>query len=347
MRALVVVGGNPCLCTPNADRLREAVQKLDLMVSLDVYLNETSEHADVILPGPSPLASATTTTSRSPSSSVRNMANWSPAAMQTDLLQEWQTLLRLTGIAAGQGPRADLEALDDLVAGADGRSATGSTRRSAPRPARPGAAARPHAAGRSLRPDPRRPRGRTARTRPRPAAAADPRRAAHRQRHDRAGPEPRSPATCRGWPPLLDDGPATERPGAHRPASAELEQLVDAQPRAPGARCQHLHGPRAPRRRARGWACATAATRSCGRAAGAVTRARRGHRHGAAGRREHPARLGPRHRRSPHRRWPPPTPGSTATCSPTTCSWTPSRAPPPSTASPSPSPQPEEPSWTG
>lgn len=115
VRALVVVGGNPCLSTPNADRLREAVQTLDLMVSLDVYLNETSEHADVILPGPTPLErdhyDLTFT-----QLSVRNMANWSPAALQTDQPQEWETMLRLAGIAAGQGPSADLAALDDLMA---------------------------------------------------------------------------------------------------------------------------------------------------------------------------------------------------------------------------------------
>lgn len=116
VRALIVVGGNPCLSTPNAERLREAVQELDLMVSLDVYLNETSQHADVILPGPSPVArdhyDLTFT-----QLSIRNMANWSPAALESDVVQEWQTLLRLTGIVAGLGPRADLEALDDLVAG--------------------------------------------------------------------------------------------------------------------------------------------------------------------------------------------------------------------------------------
>jgi anaerobic selenocysteine-containing dehydrogenase len=115
VRALVVVGGNPCLSTPNADRLREAVQTLDLMVSLDVYLNETSEHADVILPGPPPLErdhyDVTFT-----QLSVRNMANWSPATLETDLPQEWQTLLQLAGIAAGQGAHADIEALDDLMA---------------------------------------------------------------------------------------------------------------------------------------------------------------------------------------------------------------------------------------
>ena len=115
VRALFVVGGNPCLSTPNADRLREGVQTLDLMVSLDVYLNETSEHADVILPGPPPLErdhyDLTFT-----QLSVRNMANWSPAAVETDQPQEWQTLLRLAGIAAGQGAHADIEALDDFMA---------------------------------------------------------------------------------------------------------------------------------------------------------------------------------------------------------------------------------------
>lgn len=115
VRALVVVGGNPCLSTPNADRLREAVQTLDLMVSLDVYLNETSEHADVILPGPTPIERDHYDVVFT-QLSVRNMANWSPAALETAQPQEWETMLRLAGIAAGQGPQADLWALDDLVA---------------------------------------------------------------------------------------------------------------------------------------------------------------------------------------------------------------------------------------
>lgn len=115
VRALIVVAGNPCLSTPQADRLDEALRGLDFMVSMDVYLNETSRHADVILPGPGPLArdhfDLTFT-----QLCVRNMANWSPATLETDLLQEWQTLLRLVGIVSGQGPHADIEALDDLVA---------------------------------------------------------------------------------------------------------------------------------------------------------------------------------------------------------------------------------------
>src|SRR5262249_27943019 len=55
VRALITVCGNPCLSAPNAGRLSEALRHLDFMVSLDIYLNETSRHADVILPGPTPL----------------------------------------------------------------------------------------------------------------------------------------------------------------------------------------------------------------------------------------------------------------------------------------------------
>ncbi len=115
VRALITVGGNPCVSTPNAGRLAEALDALDFMISLDVYLNETSRHAEVILPGPAPLA-------RDHFDlvfyqlSVRNVANWSPAVLETDLPQEWETLLRLVGVATGQGPDADVAAIDDFVA---------------------------------------------------------------------------------------------------------------------------------------------------------------------------------------------------------------------------------------
>ena len=47
---------------------------------------------------------------------VRNVANWTPAPLPSELPQEWETLLRLTGIVTGQGPNADVAALDDFVA---------------------------------------------------------------------------------------------------------------------------------------------------------------------------------------------------------------------------------------
>src|SRR5205085_10238471 len=47
-----VVGGNPVLSLeePNSDRVREALKKLDFLVVQDIFLNETAEMADVILP---------------------------------------------------------------------------------------------------------------------------------------------------------------------------------------------------------------------------------------------------------------------------------------------------------
>jgi anaerobic selenocysteine-containing dehydrogenase len=50
IRALVTVAGNPALSTPNGAQLDRALDQLDFMVSLDFYVNETTRHADVILP---------------------------------------------------------------------------------------------------------------------------------------------------------------------------------------------------------------------------------------------------------------------------------------------------------
>ncbi|MQA10417.1 MAG: molybdopterin-dependent oxidoreductase [Pseudonocardiaceae bacterium] len=116
VRALLTVCGNPCLSAPNAGRLAEALRQLDFMVSLDIYLNETSRHADVILPGPSPLERPHYPVGLY-QFTVHNVANWTPPARPTDLPQDWQTLLRLTGIVTGQGPNADIAALDAFVAG--------------------------------------------------------------------------------------------------------------------------------------------------------------------------------------------------------------------------------------
>lgn len=49
-RALVTVCGNPVLSSPNGARLSAAMEELDFMVSIDIYLNETTRHADLILP---------------------------------------------------------------------------------------------------------------------------------------------------------------------------------------------------------------------------------------------------------------------------------------------------------
>jgi anaerobic selenocysteine-containing dehydrogenase len=50
IRALVCFAGNPVSSTPNGPRLERAIEKLDFFVAVDFYVNETTRHADVVLP---------------------------------------------------------------------------------------------------------------------------------------------------------------------------------------------------------------------------------------------------------------------------------------------------------
>ena len=86
------------------------------MVSVDLYVNETTRHADVILPAPEPLAKAHYDLALY-QLAVRSVANYSPPLVDRaeDQPDEWEVLVRLAAIAAGQGADADLEAWDELV----------------------------------------------------------------------------------------------------------------------------------------------------------------------------------------------------------------------------------------
>jgi len=50
IKALVTIAGNPVLSSPDGNRLAEALEQLEFMVSVDIYLNETTKYADIILP---------------------------------------------------------------------------------------------------------------------------------------------------------------------------------------------------------------------------------------------------------------------------------------------------------
>jgi anaerobic selenocysteine-containing dehydrogenase len=117
IRALITIGGNPVVSTPNSGRLDCALASLEFMVSLDVYVNETTRHADVILPAPSPLRRSHYDLALY-MFAVRNVAHYSPPALPPEpaLPAEWVTLLRLSGVAAGLGSDADVPALDAFVA---------------------------------------------------------------------------------------------------------------------------------------------------------------------------------------------------------------------------------------
>ncbi len=114
IRALFTVATNPVLSSPNGPRLSKALDTLDFMVSMDIYLNETTRHADVILPGVSPLEDFHYDVAF-PQLSWRNHARYSPPVLPAAPGQpeEWQTLLKLAAIAQGKGVDLDANALDD------------------------------------------------------------------------------------------------------------------------------------------------------------------------------------------------------------------------------------------
>lgn len=118
IRGLLTIAGNPAVSIPNSGRVAAALASLDAMVCVDIYLNETTRHADVVLPAPSPLQRSHYDLALY-GFSVRDVANYSPPLLPLDpgALDEWEILLRLTGIVTGQGPAADVAALDDFVAG--------------------------------------------------------------------------------------------------------------------------------------------------------------------------------------------------------------------------------------
>ncbi len=114
VRALITVAGNPVMSTPDSRRLDAALGSLEFMVSVDIYLNETTRRANVILPAPSPLAR-----SEFPlaffSLAVRNFAEWAPPIVEADGPPEHEIMARLSLILGGQGARADTDAIDDLM----------------------------------------------------------------------------------------------------------------------------------------------------------------------------------------------------------------------------------------
>ena len=114
VRALVTVAGNPALSAPGADRLDDALGHLDFMVCVDPYRNETTRHADVILPPPSALERSEYHLAFL-SLAVRNYADWSPPLFPTDAPQEHEILGRLALIATGPDAGDDPAVLDAML----------------------------------------------------------------------------------------------------------------------------------------------------------------------------------------------------------------------------------------
>jgi len=50
IKALIVTGGNPALTLPDSNKIEQALEKLDFLVVIDLFMTETAEMADIVLP---------------------------------------------------------------------------------------------------------------------------------------------------------------------------------------------------------------------------------------------------------------------------------------------------------
>ena len=97
IRAMITLAGNPVLSTPNGAQLDRAYASLDFCVSIDFFINETSRHADIILPPVSPVERSHYDLALY-LTAVRNVAKYSPPpfAQEDGQLDDWEILTELT-----------------------------------------------------------------------------------------------------------------------------------------------------------------------------------------------------------------------------------------------------------
>ncbi len=96
IRAFMTIAGNPVLSSPAGERMDEALSSLEFMVSVDYYINETTRHADIILPPTGPLERSHYDLAFN-SLAVRNVAKFSDAALAPEkgARHDWDILTEL------------------------------------------------------------------------------------------------------------------------------------------------------------------------------------------------------------------------------------------------------------
>jgi anaerobic selenocysteine-containing dehydrogenase len=109
IRALVTIAGNPVASVPNGTRLAAAFEKLDAMVSLDIYRNETTRHARVLLPTSFGLEREHFDLLLQ-AVAVRNVTRWSPALFEPPpgVRDDWTILTDLACAVASRVPGGTL-----------------------------------------------------------------------------------------------------------------------------------------------------------------------------------------------------------------------------------------------
>jgi anaerobic selenocysteine-containing dehydrogenase len=113
---MVTIAGNPVLSTPNGRKLDEALETLDFMVAVDPYINETTRHADVILP-PTPPLERDHYDLAFHQLAVRNTARWNEAVLPRpeNSRHDWE-IFRGLGLAyARRTPKSGRRRLPALL----------------------------------------------------------------------------------------------------------------------------------------------------------------------------------------------------------------------------------------
>ena len=103
IRAMITIAGNPVLSTPNGGQLDRGYASLDFAVSIDFFINETSRHADIILPPVSPIQRSHYDLALY-LTAVRNIAKYSPPpfVLKDGELDDWQILCELSSRLAAR-----------------------------------------------------------------------------------------------------------------------------------------------------------------------------------------------------------------------------------------------------
>jgi len=111
VRALVITCGNPVLSMPAGDRIGDGLSGLDFMVAVDIYLNETTQHADLILPT-APQLTHENFDFLCQSTAVRNHVRYGEQVFEPEPGEKrsWEVYLEL----AARLNNAEPEAYDDL-----------------------------------------------------------------------------------------------------------------------------------------------------------------------------------------------------------------------------------------
>jgi anaerobic selenocysteine-containing dehydrogenase len=116
VRAVLSVATNPVRSYPNSERLDRAFANLDFYVAFDIYVNETTRHADVILPAPSPLDGEQYDLIFL-ANAVRSVAKYSKPVFEREGPSEEDIFAKLILILRGKGAGADPAIVHDEQVG--------------------------------------------------------------------------------------------------------------------------------------------------------------------------------------------------------------------------------------